>query len=71
MTISCNVGGLDKGIRIALGIILVGAGVYLESAVGVTGWSVIAFIAALTAVITAFVGYCPLNQLMGLNTCTE
>jgi hypothetical protein len=71
MALSCNVGGLDKAIRIGSGIILVGVGVYLESVVGATGWSVVAFIASLIAVVTAFVGYCPINSLIGLNTCEE
>ncbi len=71
MALACNVGGLDKGMRITLSIILVGLGVYLESVVGATGWSVTAFVLALIAGVTAFVGYCPLNALFGLNTCKE
>jgi uncharacterized membrane protein (DUF441 family) len=49
-----NVGSLDKGIRIVIGIVLAAVGVLAPVA---TGWRVAAFAAGAVAFITAFTGF--------------
>lgn len=66
MALACNVGGIDKTLRIVIGIALA---VYAwEGDLGPVARTVLAVIAAI-ALITAFVGFCPLNRLLGINTC--
>lgn len=64
MRLSYNVGGGDKTFRIVLGIVLAIVAIFVES----TAWTVILLAAAAIALVTAFVGYCPLNALFGVNT---
>lgn len=61
----CNVGGMDRTIRVILGIVLIAVGVLYLS--GLT--AIIAYIIAAIALITAAIAYCPLNKLLGVNTC--
>lgn len=66
MTFSCNVGGTDKAIRLVLGGVLVVLPLFVSlSATGIA----VALVLAAIALATAFVGYCPVNQLVGLDTC--
>lgn len=61
-----NVCGVDKVIRIILGIIFVALGLFfVASAIG----KGILFALAVIAFVTAFTGYCPLNKLIGINSC--
>jgi hypothetical protein len=63
---TCNVGGIERPIRIALGLILVAIGSFAElPPVGVG----IALVAGTVALVTGIVGYCPVWALFGLNTC--
>ncbi len=55
-----NVGKVDKGIRIVLGIIILAAGFYFKS-----WWGIIGVI----PLFTAFVSWCPLYSVFGLSTC--
>lgn len=64
MRLPRNVGGGDKTFRIVLGIVLAMAAIFIES----TAWTVILLVVAAIALITAFIGYCPLNALFGINT---
>ena len=65
---TCNVGGLDRVIRVALGVVfLLLAGFVIET----TLWRIVLLVLAAVALVTAFVRYCPLNQALGLNTCTQ
>lgn len=48
-----TVGGIDKGIRIVIGLILILIGIFLPMG---TGWRVGLFIVAGLALITAFTG---------------
>lgn len=61
-----NVGGYDRIARIVIGVVLllVGMAAPLDAT-----WQVIAFVAAGIALLTAFVQYCPINHLFGINTC--
>lgn len=63
---TCNVGGKDKTVRIILGIALLG--VAFLASVSSTIQIVLVVVAAI-ALVSAFVGFCPLNQMLGINTC--
>lgn len=62
----CNVGGADRIARIIVGAILLIVGFTVSMP---AFWQAIVFILAAVALITAFVRYCPANQMLGLNTC--
>jgi hypothetical protein len=68
MSLDCNVGGADKTLRIIIGIALVA---FVVLAQVDTLWKVIAGVAAAIALVTAFVGFCPLNRLIGVDTCKK
>lgn len=55
-----NVGGLDRTLRVAVGMLLVGLAA--TNTVGWWGWL------GLVPLLTGAVGFCPLYQLFGLNT---
>ena len=56
-----NVGGVDKGIRIALGLVLIA----LVFTGPQTPWGWIGIV----PLATGLMGFCPLYKLIGLNTC--
>ena len=56
-----NVGGLDRVLRIVLGLVLIGLAA--THTVGAWGWL------GVVLVVTGAVGFCPLYPLIGLNTC--
>mgnify|MGYP005828446343 CR=1 FL=1 len=59
-----NVGGMDKIVRIVLGVVLIAAG-----ALGLGGLPWWVAIIGLIPLGTALVGFCPLYTLIGVNTC--
>jgi hypothetical protein len=62
----CNVGGIERPIRIGLGAVLLGLGAF-------GGLPTAAMTAALVvggvALVTGLIGYCPAWTLLGINTC--
>lgn len=56
-----NVGGIDRILRIVLGLALVGA--TLAGAIGPWGWL------GVVPLGTALLGFCPVYPLLGINTC--
>lgn len=56
-----NVGGIDRILRIALGVVLIG--LTLTGAIGLWGWIGIVPLA------TAAFGFCPLYTLLGFSSC--
>ena len=63
---TCNVGGIERPIRILLGVLVLGIGVFsnlplIGTAIALTLGSI--------ALVTGVIGYCPLWTLFGLNTC--
>lgn len=56
-----NVGGLDRAIRIIVGLALIG--LTLAGTIGVWGW------VGVMPLVTGLVGTCPAYLLLGLNTC--
>ncbi len=55
-----NVGKADRILRIIVGIVILGAGFYFHS-----WWGLIGII----PLFTAFLNWCPLYSLLGINTC--
>jgi hypothetical protein len=56
-----NVGGIDRILRIVLGLVLIG--LTLAGTIGVWGWLGVVPLA------TGFIRFCPLYPLLGMNTC--
>jgi len=55
-----NVGGMERVIRIVLGLAIIGAGVMYASWWGAIG---------AVLVVTGLIGWCPPYAMMGMNTC--
>jgi len=55
-----NVGGLDKKIRIAAGIIIIAAGAFFQSWWGAIG---------IVPLATALINWCPAYLPLGISTC--
>ena len=55
-----NVGKFDRTLRVVLGAVILGAGFLYHNWLGVIG---------IIPLATAFLGWCPLYSLLGLNTC--
>lgn len=62
----CNVGGMDRTSRILLGLVLLVVG--LAAPIEMT-WRIAALVIAGIALVTATVGFCPVNAILGINTC--
>ena len=56
-----NVGGIDRILRIVLGVVLVALAA--TGTVGAWGW------VGLVALATGLIGWCPPYALLGINTC--
>jgi hypothetical protein len=56
-----NVGNTDRIIRLVLGLAIVALAIYFQFWIGLI---------AIIFPLTALVGWCPLYQLFGLNTCS-
>ena len=56
-----NVGGIDRVLRIVLGLLLIGLAA--TGTVGLWGWIGIVPLA------TGLIGWCPLYAMLGLNSC--
>ena len=56
-----NVGGIDRVLRIALGVVLVGLAA--AGTIGPWGWL------GIVVLLTGFVRFCPAYALLGMNTC--
>lgn len=61
-----NVGGIDRTLRIIVGIVLLLVG--LAAPLEMT-WRIVALVVAAIALVTAFVRFCPINAMLGINTC--
>lgn len=57
-----NVGSMDKLIRVVLGVVIIGLGLYYKSFWGILG---------VVLIIVAAVGYCPLYSILKMNTCCK
>jgi hypothetical protein len=62
----CNVGGIERPIRILVGILALGVGAFAGLPPIGTG---IALVVGTIALVTGAIGYCPLWTILGMNTC--
>lgn len=63
---TCNVGGIERPIRIGMGILLLGIGAFANLPLFGTA---IMLVAGTIALVTGVIEFCPLWALLGLNTC--
>ena len=63
-----NVGGLDRILRIVLGIVLVAYAIPLGFPH--TGWNFVGWI-GVVPLLTALMGSCPLYSIAGISTCAR
>ena len=63
---TCNVGGVERPIRITVGILLLAVGAFADlPPLGMA----IALVVGTIALVTGAISYCPLWALLGMNTC--
>ncbi|MBN1374882.1 MAG: DUF2892 domain-containing protein [Dehalococcoidia bacterium] len=62
-----NVGTLDRTIRVILGIILIGLGLYFQNTWGLVAMIVL-IVLGLIALITGIIGYCGLYSVFKIST---
>jgi hypothetical protein len=65
---SKNVGGLDRVVRIILGLLLIAYAIPLGFQH--TGWNAVGWIGVIP-LLTAVVGTCPLYSIVGVSTCAR
>lgn len=63
---ACNVGGVERPIRIVVGIIALGIGAFAGLPPVGTG---VALVVGTIALVTGAIGFCPLWTVFGINTC--
>ena len=63
---SKNVGGIDKVLRIIVGLVLIAYAIPLGFSK--TGWNWVGWIGVIP-IVTALIGNCPLYSLLGVSTC--
>lgn len=63
----CNVGGIERPIRIGAGLLASMIGLFAGFSTAVTGT---ALAAGAILLLTGAVGYCPLFTLFGISTCS-
>ena len=62
-----NVGGMDRGIRIVVGIVLLVLG-FLHVVTGTL--AIVAYVVGVVALITGVIRFCPAWSIFGINTCS-
>ncbi|HZR46984.1 MAG TPA: DUF2892 domain-containing protein [Candidatus Manganitrophaceae bacterium] len=62
----CNVGGVERGVRIAVGVILFSIGYF---GMLPTWGAVTTYLVGVIILMTGIFGYCPVYQFFELNTC--
>lgn len=63
---TCNLGGIERTIRVVLGIVLIAVGYRV---VMPEGAAIAVYLVGAIALITGLAGFCPAWKLFGLNTC--
>ncbi|HET7909388.1 MAG TPA: DUF2892 domain-containing protein [Nitrospira sp.] len=63
---TCNVGGVERPIRIGVGILLIAVGAF--ASLPPVGTAMVLVVGTI-ALVTGAIGYCPLWTLLGMNTC--
>lgn len=63
---TCNLGGTERAIRVAVGMGLIGGALFVEQ----PGWGVVVmFVIGGVAMLTGLIGFCPAWRLFGISTC--
>lgn len=65
---TCNVGGIERPIRIGAGLLAILIGLFAGLSNGVAG---AALVVGAILLLTGAAGYCPLFTLLGINTCAS
>ncbi len=63
---STNVGGIDRIVRIVIGLLLIAYAIPVGFPA--TGWNWVGWI-GIVPILTALAGYCPAYSIVGLSTC--
>ena len=63
---TCNVGGIERPIRIIVGVVLLAIGAF--ASLPLFGTAMVLLLGTI-ALVTGVVQYCPLWALFGMNTC--
>jgi hypothetical protein len=66
MSLKCNVGGLDRALRILAGLVLLPAGAWLLNAHH--GYGLVAAVFGLIGLVTGITGFCALYVPFGIST---
>ncbi len=65
-SMNCNVGGIDRAIRILAGSIIGVYAIWWGPATG--GWHIVLYTVAAIALTTGLLKFCPVSALLGINT---
>jgi len=57
----CNVGGIDRVLRIVVGLVLIGLAA--SNVVGIWGWI------GIVPLVTGLLKFCPLYTILGIKSC--
>ena len=63
---TCNVGGVERPIRIIVGLALLALASFAALPMG---WMIAFYVLGTVALVTGAIGFCPAWSLMGINTC--
>jgi hypothetical protein len=63
---TCNVGGVERPIRIILGLALVAIAAFAALPIG---WMIAFYVIGGVMLVTGAIGFCPAWSVMGINTC--
>lgn len=63
---TCNVGGVERPIRIILGLALVAIAAFGTWPIG---WMIAFYVIGGVMLVTGAIGFCPAWSLIGINTC--
>ena len=67
-SIPCNVGGVERSVRLVIGVVALGAAI-----LGLlpAGWmTILGYVIGVIGLVTGALSFCPVSQLLGINTCT-
>lgn len=63
---TCNVGGVERPIRMIVGLALLAMATFGALPMG---WMIAFYVIGGVALVTGAIGFCPAWRLMGINTC--
>lgn len=69
MKLVCNVGGIERVVRIIGGVVLIGLSYF--GVLPAVAPMVIGYIVGIAALVTGAISYCPISAFLGVNTCAK